>query len=174
MHSSSDSLTSDEEEKDYKFPTYDDDRLAWYHKVLWVIYTIATVNSLVTSVFFWSMVHREQGINGRTITFHIFNSVFMLLDTVLSHIPVQLLHVIYSHVSLAVYVSFTVIYWAVGGRNEQGQRYIYDALDYQKKPGVAVFTVFLLILICQPASHLVFYALVRVRRWLVIKINETW
>lgn len=174
FHSSSDSLTSEEDHKEYKFPSYDDDKLPLCHKVLWVIHTIASVNSLVTSMFYWSMVHSGQNLNGRTITLHILNSGFMLVEIAVSHIPVQLLHVLYSHIFLAVYVLFTVIYWAAGGVDAHGQKYIYDALNYQNKPGVAVFTVFVLMLILQPASHLVFYALVRIRRWLIIKINESW
>ena len=172
--SSTDSLVSEEDSEEPKFPSYEDDKLGWCHKVLWVIHTMASVNSLVTTVFYWSMVHRGEALDGLTITLHILNSVFMLLEIVMSHMPVRLLHVIYSHIFLAVYVLFSVIYWAAGGEDAYGHKYVYDALDYESKPGVAVLTVFVLMIVCQPASHVVFYALVSLRRWLVIKVNESW
>ena len=83
----------------------------------------------------------------------------MVIDTSLSAIPVRLLHFLYVLLYFLIYLVFTVIYWLLGGTNNQGNTYIYKGLDYQDfKPingGLLVFFH----LVVLPVLHLLVFGI---------------
>lgn len=102
---------------------------------------------------------------------HTLNSVFMLVEVVISNIPVRLLHHFYSHIFESLYFLFTVIYWATGGEDLHGNNYIYQLLDYTNDPAIAVGAVFLVLIVLQPVAQLLIYILFRFRGWVVSKLD---
>jgi len=61
----------------------------------------------------------------------------------------------------AAYVTFSAIYFAANGTNDQGQPYIYSALDYGNFPGTAAAIVIITVLVRLPIVHLVFLYVLR-------------
>ena len=158
-------------EQSYVKAKEEDDDLSFCNKVSWLIFTIASANSLVITVAYWSAVYSGEEIDGLIVNQHILPAVFMLIEVTISNIPVRLLHFIYSHVFASIYVLFTVIYWVAGGKDKDGNRYIYKMLNYQKHPGTAILAVFLILIILQSAGHLFLFALFRFRAWLASKFH---
>lgn len=147
----------------------DDNALSWPQKTLWLFFTIASVTSVVVTIAYWSMLYSGAEIDGLAVNQHILSTVFMLIEVIMSNIPIRLLHFIYSHVFSSIYVLFTVIYWGAGGLNEEGQHYIYKVLDYEEHAGKAIFTVFFVLIILQFLVHLFLFILFRFRAWIVSK-----
>ena len=168
--SSEDELEEDEGTS-YAKAEEDDNDLTFWFKASWILFTIASVNSLVVTVSYWSRVYPGGEIDGLIVNEYILVAVFMLVEVTMSNIPIRILHFIYSHVFGSIYVLFTVIYWAAGGMDKDGNHYIYKALDYSDHPGAAIFTVFFVLIIMQFMLHLFLFILFRFRAWLVSKFQ---
>lgn len=147
----------------------DDNALSWPQKVLWLFFNIASVTSVVVTITYWSLVYADVEIDGLMVNQHILGPVFMLIEVIMSNIPIRLLHFIYSHIFSSIYVLFTVIYWGAGGVNKDGEHYIYKVLNYEDHAGEAIFTVFFLLIILQALVHTSLYVLFRFRAWVVSK-----
>lgn len=138
---------------------------SWYLKVTWLLYAIAANNSILITAVFWTLLYNGYGVGELDITFHLLNSVFMLGETFLSSIPVQLLHVVYAVLYASAYCLFTVLYWFLGGRGVFGNRYIYPILDYSK-PGEAVVIMVLYGFVGLPVTQLIHFGLFKLRCYL--------
>lgn len=138
---------------------------SWYFKVTWLLYAIAANNSILITVVFWTLLYNGYGVGELDIAFHLLNSVFMLVETFLSSIPVQLLHVVYAMLYASAYCLFTVLYWFLGGTGEFGERYIYPILDYSK-PGEAVVMIVLYGFVGLPVTQLIHFGLFKLRCYL--------
>jgi len=149
----------------------EDNELTFWYKASWVSFTIASVNSLVVTITYWSAVYPGVKVDGLIVNEYILATVFMLIEVTFSNIPIRLLHFIYSHVFGSIYVLFTVIYWAAGGEDKVGNHYIYKSLNYEDYPGAAIFTVFFVLIIMQFMLHVFLFILFRFRAWLVSKFQ---
>lgn len=133
----------------------------------WVIYTIAANVAFPVTVMYWSLVHRPgSGFDSVTFNAHALNSVVVVVDTMLSCVPIKLLHIIYPVIFMASYAIFSLIYWACGGTDPHNKPYIYPALDYGAHPGRAAIIVCLFVVIGDVLSQLVLFALYQLRMWL--------
>ena len=166
-------LSQEEDEVDegtsYAKVEEDDNALSWPEKVLWLLFNIASVTSVVVTITYWSAVYTGAEIGGLMVNQHILGPVFMLMEVIMSNIPIRLLHFIYSHIFSSIYVLFTVIYWGAGGVNKYGQHHIYKLLNYEDNAGEAIFTVFFLLIVLQSLVHMFLYMLFRFRAWSVSK-----
>lgn len=169
LSSEDDEENEDEGEGTSYAKVEDDNVLTWPQKAVWLFFTIASVTSVVITITYWSAVYPGVEIDGLIVNQHILSAAFMLIEVIISNIPIRLLHFIYSHVFSSIYVLFTVIYWGAGGTNEKGQHYIYKVLNYEDKAGQAIFTVFFVLIIMQFLVHLFLFVLFRFRAWLVSK-----
>lgn len=147
----------------------EDNVLTFWYKLSWVLFTIASVNSLLVTVTYWSALYTGVEIDGLIVNEYILAAVFMLIEVTISNIPIRILHFIYSHVFGSIYVLFTVIYWGAGGKDKNGNHYIYKKLNYQENPVAAIFTVFFVLIILQFLVHMFLFVLFRFRAWLVSK-----
>ena len=120
----------------------DDNKLSWPHETAWLFFTIASVNSLLVTIAYWSEVNRPGGVN-----LHIMCSMFTLIEVVISNIPICLLHFLYSHIFSSIYIFFTVIYWSGGGLHQTGRPYIYNIINYEEKPQEAIIAIFLMLIV---------------------------
>ena len=161
MGSGDDSANPDEKPTE---EAREEDALRLPQKIFWLLYVISANAGLLVTVGYWTVLFEEdEPIDANNITKHALNSVFMVTDTFLSSIPVRLFHSIYPLLYIVVYLSFTVVYWQLGGTNIQGQPYIYKLLDYNNiEPSTGCLIGFFLLLI-QPVLQLILFGLVKLR-----------
>ena len=136
------------------------------HKVAWFFYIIASNNSFMVTIVYWSFLYNGFKIREPDVAFHLLNSVFMLTETCLSAVPVRLLHVVYAELYGVLYVILTVVYWRSGGTNINGDNFIYPILDYENKPYAAAVLIIVYGLAGLPASQLIIFGLFKLRRYL--------
>lgn len=139
------------------------DALNWKHKLLWVLHIVAASGGLFVTAGYWTILVGDDVIDANNITKHALNSVFMVIDTAISSMPVHLVHWLYALLYFAVYLIFTVIYWQAGGTNIRGEPFIYGALNYNDfQPTIGgLLVVFLLIVL--PFLHLFFFGITKLR-----------
>ena len=139
------------------------DGLRLHHKFLWFIYVISATGGLFITTGYWSALIGSDPIDANNITKHALNSVFMVIDTCLSSIPIRLLHSLYVLLYFLIYIAFSVFYWLAGGTNVEGKPYIYGGLNYDDfsptRGGLLV--VFLLLVL--PLLHLILFGITKLR-----------
>ena len=139
-------------------------RLPW--KISWFLYVISANNSLLITAGYWTLrilFEVDEPIDGNNITKHSLNSVFMVIDTFLSSIPVHLFHSVYPLLYVILYIAFTVVYWKLGGTNYEGQPYIYKLLDYSNFEASTGCIITFSLLLVQPVLQLMLFGLVKLR-----------
>lgn len=137
-------------------------------KVSWIICDIASNIAFPVTVMFWSLVYIPgQHFDFVTFNTHALNSVLIAIDTMVSSIPVKLLHIIYPIIFITVYLIFSIIYWACGETDPSGHPYIYSALDYSGHPRRAVITICLFLFVGNVMSQLLLFGLYKLR----LKLN---
>lgn len=144
-----------------------DDALRLEHKLLWLMHTISSNGGLFVTVVYCGLLFQGDSVGAKgdanNITKYVLNSVFMLIDTCLSSVPVRIVHWLYAVLYFAVYLMFSVIYWRLGGTNNQGKPYIYSALNYEdfraKTGGLLI--VFLLLVL--PLFQLFLFGVTKLR-----------
>ena len=138
----------------------------WYHKVSWVLYIIAANNSLLVTVIYWTLLYTGFRVREADVAFHLLNSVFMLIETCFSGIPVRLFHVVYAMLYGVLYLLFSVVYWLLGGTNGAGDKFIYPILNYEANPSAAILLVSLYGLVGLPMAQLINFGLFSLRCYL--------
>ena len=86
------------------------DALLCHHKLFWFFHVIAATTGFSITVVFWSVLKDEPDnpVDANSITKHALSSVFMVIDTSLSAIPVRLMHYLYAFLYILIYIVFTV------------------------------------------------------------------
>ena len=97
------------------------------------------------------------------VTTHISNLIYVLVDMFVAGIPVRMLHFYQPMTYGAMYAIFAIIYWKCGGKNESGKGHIYDLIDYDNSPGMAIAIVLGLIFIIVPLVHSVMFGFYKLR-----------
>ena len=129
-------------------------------------YIIASNNSFMVTIVYWSFLYNGSKIRESDVAFHLLNSVFMLTETCLSAVPVRLLHVVYAELYGVLYLIFTVVYWRSGATNIIGDNFIYPVLDYENKPYATAVFIIVYALAGLPASQLIIFGLFKLRHYL--------
>ena len=148
--------------------TTEEDQLSAHHKFFWWLYNISATVGLMITVGYWLVVFNGEPVDLPNVTKHILNFVFLFIETMISGVPVRLYHGVYSIAYVALYIVFTVIYWALDGTDIYGNPYIYEALDWNNISSMTIILIplFLIILLI---IQLLFYALFKFRSWLATK-----
>lgn len=141
----------------------EEDALQLPQKMFWFLYIISANAGLLITAGYWTVLFEDEPIDANNITKHALNSVFMLIDTFLSSIPVRLFHSVYPLLYIIAYLAFTVIYWKLGGTNIQGQPYIYSLLDYNNFEASTGCIIGFFLLLVQPVLQLMLFGLVKLR-----------
>ena len=151
----------------------EEDALRFQHKFLWLLYIISANGGLLVTAGYWTVLFEEdEPVDANNITKHALNSVFMLIDTFLSSIPVRLFHFIYPLLYIIIYLGFTVVYWVLGGTNIQGERYIYKLLDYDNYDPSTGCLVGFFLLVVQPVLQILLFGFVKLRDYIYKKQND--
>ncbi|KZS20165.1 putative Rolling stone [Daphnia magna] len=108
-----------------------DNSLSHSSRFSWFLYNVTNSISLIISAVFWagfSVVEREP--KDTDFLIHGMNSIITICDLFISKRPCRLLHFTHSLAIFIPYGVFSVIYWAAGGRRENGMSAIYPLLDW--------------------------------------------
>ena len=118
---------------------YRQDNTPWFLKMAWLVNTIAVPTTGVATVVYWSMLYRAGDVvDASSVHIHGVGIFLVLVDILISRVPVMLFHIIYPTVYGASYVIFMgIYYWAEGTNPIDGGRYIYQLIDYGRQPWIA-------------------------------------
>lgn len=162
-----DRTETDEERGEDTEDMRNDDALAWRHKVFWIMYSIAANVSPTITMFyyahFFSSEKNESGVS--ELTKHLFISIFLLVETAISGIPVFYAHVVYPLLFTGSYMAFTVIFWQLEGINHRGKKQIYEGVEYGSTPGEYVALGAFLFASAQLIVHLVLFGVYKLRQF---------
>lgn len=129
------------------FETYTEE-LPWLVSMYWLMFNVAVTIALMVTVLYWILLYDPESywedctwnMFALDISSHAFISLIALLELFLSRTPVRMLHVYQPLGVAAWYIIFTVIYYAAGGTDGNGNAFIYSVLDWQhgKRSGMIV------------------------------------
>ncbi|XP_072018275.1 protein rolling stone-like [Amphiura filiformis] len=117
--------------------------LSWRHKLHWLLLNIYMNISILVTIVYWSFLHSPYSSLYYDLTEHTFPSILGLLDVILTPIPVRLIHFVYPFTYGMSYMLFTVIYWAAGGTDPNGNSGIYPGFLDWDEPGTTTLHVVL-------------------------------
>lgn len=113
----------------------------------------AAVAALTVSLLFWAVLFPAIGRTSLVdVHCHAVNSLIVLVDLTVTHVPYYLKHGWMPFAYLLTYLLFSIIYWLDGGTDPAGDHYIYPPLDYDK-PSEAAGLVLLVVGVVLPAIH---------------------
>lgn len=149
-------------------PTHHGDDIPWFIKLDWVLFNIIACFAFIVTAIYWGALYPYMDLKVPPITdinLHAVNSIVIVLEFILSAIPVRLLHGVYPFIYGICYMVFSIIFWAV-----DHDHIIYPhVLDWnQVGPTVAVVLVLGFIII--PLLQLFLWAMFRVKQLLYTKI----
>ena len=131
----------------------------------WFLYNATNMLSAVITIVYWTVVFKPE-LDTMTFLVHGFKSIMAIMDIFLSKRPCRLLHFYHPLVLFVAYVAFSLIFWAVDGRNENGLSYIYPILNWNNL-GLTVPIVFIGLVFALPVFHCFFWILHQWRdRWI--------
>eukprot|EP00808_Paulinella_micropora_P000470 g60653.t1 len=119
--------------------------------VTWVIKNITYPLCIFVSLMYFGFVFKT-GESVRVYLLHTADVVLVFLDACLTAGPLRVLHVWHPMLLHLVYIIFTVIYAATGGKSIYGQDYIYSPLNWLHTPYPAVGYAFAVVFINPPCS----------------------
>ncbi|XP_025077125.1 protein rolling stone-like isoform X2 [Pomacea canaliculata] len=143
------------------------EELPWFMQLLWLAYEVSVVCSLFVSIVYWSVMfgHRKNfgplaELTLPSLVTHLFNSIYVLMDLCVRATPIRLLHAVYSILYLLTYLVFAVIYTETGGKNMNGDNFIYRPMDWSD---ASILAVFVLAMAALAVLHLMVYTIAVVR-----------
>jgi len=85
-----------------------EDKLPCYHKVVWLLQTMAE-NSILVVTFCYLVL--EEQLNPTVLATYLSFTAFMIAEAIFSFAPIRLLHVMYSYIFTLAYVLVIVLYY---------------------------------------------------------------
>lgn len=142
----------------------EDDAISWYQKIQWFFYILGNGMSFTVLVFYWTIDFNGVILD---LNVHLASGVFAMVDLWVSGVPVNLLHSVYLTCFIAVYTSFTGVYFGIT------HEVIYGILNYEDNPGLAATLCFLSATLFAPLFYIVVFYLqylvkFRILRWLFL------
>lgn len=140
-----------------------------FYKFYWMLYIIATDSAFVITTLFWSLLYEKTMVlNEMSIFVHAFNFILMMIDLFVVAHPIRILHCCYPSGFVMCYSVFSVIFYASGGTNEEGQVYIYkNLLDWRKPESSTLSCLAALLYII--IVHTICWGLYKFRVWIHFK-----
>ena len=134
------------------------------------MYSITANVTLSITVFYYGYFYFRENPDTSGVGFvndltkHAFAATVLLMETLMSGIPVLFTQVIFPLIFTGSYMIFTVIFWLAGGVNHKGRKQIYEVIRYGITPtGYAVLGAFLFAS-TQLISQLAFVGIYKLRR----------
>ena len=145
-------------------------------KLQWAFFLIGGEYAVVISILYWAFYtgSTNSGQNLYSLDslhLHAINGIFAVVEIWLSGIPVRICHAVYSIAFGCAYILFTVLYYAAGGRDSVGHRFIYPFLDYGSNAGAAVALAVSCAVFLVGGIHLLFFVQYKGRKCITDKIQ---
>jgi len=104
--------------------------MPWFAKMSWCLQNICigVVPSVV--VDYWALVY-DGHLSSIDVHQHGVTLILLILDLSISYTPSYIKHVYQPWIFATIYVIFNYIYVELGGVNEDGENWIYSALDWK-------------------------------------------
>ncbi|XP_071498431.1 protein rolling stone-like [Diadema antillarum] len=117
------------------------------YQLEWLLFNISINVCIIVTLVYWPILRPQIPKNQEIplhidISIHLLPCILCLVDLFLTKVHLRFVHVLYPALYLFAYLLFAVIYWAAGGTDPSGNRYIYPIIDFGGNPGIAVATVF--------------------------------
>ena len=144
--------------KPYGICSYRTNTLAWYDIIHWLLFIIGPGIALASMVLFWGAIYSGGPLSHWDVAIHFLNGVFSFFEIWVTRIPIRVYHALYAVLLGCVYITFSGIYFSAGGKNQQGDPYIYDIIDYGNSPVNATITVMLIVMLFAPVVLFFYYA----------------
>lgn len=140
-------------------------------KVVWMLFNVASSGCLLVTIIFWTMLYPYMhGLSGYELLvnfqLHAVTSIIIVLEHILTAIPVRFLHFVYTLGYGLIYIAFSGILYSVD------HRYVLykNVLDWSKPGSTAVvccITAFVALPLLQLVLHVVYWIKVRLLdRWI--------
>lgn len=148
------------------------DRMPLSLKILWVLKNLSYNSAFIVTMSYWAFIsfldHSKLFQTDLSRLKHTMNSVYVLLDMMISATPFRLLHMLYTMALGSVYSLFNAIYFLNDGTILEGRHYAYNVLNWVK-PTEAIVTCTLCIVLAILSQTLLFL-LYRLRLWIFSKV----
>ncbi len=149
------------------------DSISWYHKVLWVFFTISTETAFGITLLFWTVLYPrlDLKIGDDDIFIHLLNGLSAYFDLWITGIPVRIYHFYIPCIFGCIYSAFTGIHYVtLVVPNTTAP--IYPVLDYGTNPTTAIAFATLVPLVISPLIHLFFFGSYLLRQKILFKIKR--
>ncbi|KAK6993497.1 protein rolling stone [Biomphalaria glabrata] len=112
--------------------TYSGPHLPMLIKVMWLLYVMSVTGAVMVCIWYWTSVHKGREITAIRLNTHGVAALYILLNMVVTRIPLRVLHFVYPVIFGVAYTLFSAIYYSMDGTNQTGDRYIYSVLDWSR------------------------------------------
>lgn len=143
--------------------------LPWFLKLSWFLSNVISSCALMVTTIFFMALYEGGPVDVYNTNTHILNTVFVVLDHLISARPVRLLHWPAPVIFGACYVLFSYMFWTFDHVNHV----VYEGLMDWNKPGQAALNCFILALVVNPLSHSFYFIIYRLKLWLFDKIYSS-
>jgi len=110
--------------------------LRWFHKLSWALYTFSLDVGMSVTIAFWAILRTE--FDAFSWHCHAINSVALIMDLIVSDIPIRILHTCWTFVWGLTYILFTYLLYKYTEFT-----YIYEGvLQWGEYPGITCAVVF--------------------------------
>ena len=137
--------------------------LPWYLRLTWLLFTLGSEVMVPVGVVYWATWDGTVVSWPVNIHEHGVSIVPGLVDVFISGIPVRFLHFIYLMLFAFTYGVFNVLFWAAGGTNADGDRYIYAIVNFENSPLQASLVTLVMVLILPLLVHSLYWGLYLLR-----------
>ncbi|XP_064632685.1 protein rolling stone-like [Lineus longissimus] len=127
-------------------------------RIIWLFYSLySPIACLITSGY-WLLQYEGGTPHFIDLNLHGINTVYVIVDVILSHIPFRIQHIFYPMMYSGVYFIFNAIYAIAGGKSPTGLPYIYKVLDWRYPRKTSLIAI-LAILVATPVATLFLWGL---------------
>ena len=125
---------------------------------------------MIIAVLYWVLLF-DGDASATNVHKHAVAAAIMIADLFITRKPVRFLHFVYSGIVGIVYGFFTLILFFTGAN-----KLVYNFLDWENSPGIAVFMIAMIVFVLIPLSFLISFRMYQLRLFIFnkfyLKIGE--
>ncbi|RUS73831.1 hypothetical protein EGW08_018399 [Elysia chlorotica] len=140
--------------------------LAWYFKLSWCLSNIISTCAPIVTTIFFAALYAGGPVSLANINVHLLNTVFVVLDHLVSARPVRLHHWSAPALFGMCYTLFSYVFWTFDHVNHVVYKGVMDWND----PVSATVNTLVMVYVVNPIVHCFYFVLYRLKIWLYHKI----
>eukprot|EP00405_Crypthecodinium_cohnii_P011740 CAMPEP_0206428790 /NCGR_PEP_ID=MMETSP0324_2-20121206/5870_1 /ASSEMBLY_ACC=CAM_ASM_000836 /TAXON_ID=2866 /ORGANISM="Crypthecodinium cohnii, Strain Seligo" /LENGTH=194 /DNA_ID=CAMNT_0053894377 /DNA_START=239 /DNA_END=823 /DNA_ORIENTATION=+ len=135
----------------------------WIATIVIIMQSIVGVLSTVVTLLYWTLVYSPgSDFTIVSVLVHGFSMVMMIVDILICRQTMKIRDIWAPLSFAAAYIIFSLIFFAAGGTDSEGNPYIYSALDWNY-PGSALVVALGAVLVACPILYVVLLLLFSIR-----------